>query len=252
MSTKRLTGKVALIAGSASGIGAAIAKRFAEEDAIVVMTDKNKEKGEAVCKDIGAAEFITADFRYREEVKAVVEETEKKYKKLDIFVNSVGMMFSKDFMECTEEDWWNVMDTNVFTQLNGMWEVIPAMQKSGKGSIINIAGKLGSSRPNDKEAFYTYASAALTHVTKCIQLVHAKENIRMNVLAPGFAATEQITNSERAKKFIPSIPLGRFADPEEIANAALFLASVDSSYVSGLCMQVDGGFVSGDNVTAED
>ena len=146
------------------------------------------------------------------------------------------------------------MDTNVLTHIYAMWEIIPYMEKQGKGSIVNVSSKLGSPRPNDREAFYTFASAALTMVSRSAQMDTAKEGIRINVLAPGVTRTKWTENDERAKKFADpaAVPMGRFAEPEEIANAALFLASDEASYISGLCMEVDGGHVGGEHVTAQD
>ena len=146
------------------------------------------------------------------------------------------------------------MDTNVLTHVYAMWEVIPYMQKQKKGSIINVSSKLGTNRPNNQEAFYTFASAALTMVSRSAQMDMAKEGIRINVLAPGMTNTEAVKKIENWKKFKDPlvIPMGRFAEPEEIANAAVFLASDESSYVSGLMLEVDGGWVGGEHMTATD
>lgn len=254
----RLDGKVAIVTGGASGIGAAIAVAYAAEGASVVVADINTTGGEAVVKEIkgngGKAKFIATDMKDREQVKAMAAAAEKEYGKIDILTNSVGIMFSKPFLECTEDDWWNVMDTNVLTHVFAMWEVIPYMQKQGKGSIVNVSSKLGTNRPNNQEAFYTFASAALTMVSRSAQMDMAKEGIRINVLAPGMTNTEAVKKIESWKKFEDPlvIPMGRFADPEEIANAAVFLASDESSYVSGLMLEVDGGWVGGEHMTATD
>ncbi len=258
MSGERLSGKVAVVTGAASGIGAAIARRYAQEGAQVVLADINEEMGKAVAKEIndagGKAEFILTNMRDRAQVKQLADTAFETYGKIDILTNSVGIMFSKPFLECTDEDWWEVMDTNVLTHIYAMWEIIPYMEKQGKGSIVNVSSKLGSPRPNDREAFYTFASAALTMVSRSAQMDTAKEGIRINVLAPGVTRTKWTENDERAKKFADpaAVPMGRFAEPEEIANAALFLASDEASYVSGLCMEVDGGHVGGEHVTAQD
>ncbi len=254
----RLDGKSAIVTGGASGIGAAIAKAYAAEGASVVVADINEAGGEAVVQDIiengGKAVFIATDMKDRSQVGALAAAAEKEYGKIDILTNSVGIMLSKPFLDCTDEDWWNLMDTNILTHVYAMWEVIPYMRKIGKGSIINVSSKLGTNRPNNQEAFYTFASAALTMVSRCAQMDMAKENIRINVLAPGMTDTEAVKKIESWKNFAdPSaIPMGRFAAPEEIANAAVFLASDESSYVSGLMMEVDGGWVGGEHVTATD
>ena len=258
MSGQRLSGKVAIVTGAASGIGAAIAIRYAQEGSKVILADINEELGKAVAEKInssgGTAELIPTNMRERDQVKQLADTSFEKYGKIDILTNSVGIMFSKPFLECTDEDWWEVMDTNVLTHIYAMWEVIPYMEKQGKGSIINVSSKLGSPRPNDREAFYTFASAALTMLSRSVQLDTAKEGIRINVLAPGLTRTKWTENDERAKKFADpaAIPMARFAEPDEIANAALFLASDEASYVSGLCMEIDGGHVGGEHVTAED
>lgn len=256
MSAGRLKDKVAIVTGASTGIGAAIAECYAAEGAKVILADVNVSDGEATTKKIndagGSAEFVETNMKDREQVKSLVEKVVKDYYKIDILTNSVGIMFSKPFMECTEEDWWEVMDTNVLSHIYAMWEVLPVMQKQKDGSVINVASKLGAPRPNDREAFYTYASAALNMVSRAAQTDYAQENIRINVLAPGLTRTSWTENDERAKKFLEAIPMGRYAEPEEIAKSALFLASDDASYVSGLCLQVDGGHVGGEHVTAED
>lgn len=254
----RLDGKVAIVTGGASGIGAAIAKAYAAEGAAVVVADINAAGGEAVVSGItgngGKAVFIEADMKDREQVKAMAAVAENQYGKIDILTNSVGIMLSKPFLACTDEDWWNIMDTNILTHVYAMWEVIPYMRKQGKGSIINVSSKLGTNRPNNQEAFYTFASAALTMVSRSAQMDMAKEGIRINVLAPGMTDTEAVKKIESWKNFADpaAIPMGRFADPAEIANAAVFLASDESSYVSGLMMEVDGGWVGGEHMTATD
>ena len=255
---ERLDGKVAIVTGGATGIGAAIAKAYGKEGAKVVLADINATDGTKVVNDIvrsgGEAIFVETNMRDRDAVKALAETAEAKYGKIDILTNSVGIMMSKPFLECTDKDWWDVMDTNILTHVYAMWEVIPYMRKQGKGSIINISSKIGTNRPNNQEAIYAFASAGLTMVSRSAQMDMAKENIRINVIAPGMTNTEAVKKIESWKNFAdPSaIPMGRFAEPEEIANAAVFLASDESSYISGLAMEVDGGWVGGEHVTATD
>lgn len=247
-----------MVTGGASGIGAAIAKAYAAAGAAVVVADIDKNGGNAVVKAItdagGRAVFAETDMRCREQVRKLAETAVKTYGKIDILTNSVGMMFSKPFLACTDEDWWNVMETNVLSHVYAMWEVIPYMRKQGKGSIINVSSKLGTNRPNNQEAFYTFASAALTMVSRSAQMDTAKEDIRINVLAPGMTNTEAVNKISSWRNFENplAIPMGRFAEPEEIAAAAVFLASDESSYVSGLMLEIDGGWVGGEHMTAVD
>lgn len=258
MSAERLNGKVAIVTAAASGIGKATAIRYAAEGAKVAVVDKDAENGQAVVDAIkaagGDAELFVTDMKDRNQVKAMAAAVADKYGKIDILTNCVGYLFSKPFLECTDEDWWDVMDTNVLANIYAMWEVVPYMQKQKKGSIVNVVSKLGAIRPNDMEAFYSFAAGAMTMVSKCAQLDLVKDGIRVNVVAPGFTNTPQTEGNERYAKFKEpiAIPMGRFAEPEEVANVALFLASDEASYVSGAVYEVDGGHVGGEHVTHAD
>lgn len=153
----RLDGKSAIVTGGASGIGAAIAKAYAAEGASVVVADIKETEGKSVVQEIvesgGKAIFVTTDMKDRKQVEAMAAAAEKEYGKIDILTNSVGIMLSKPFLECTDEEWWNLMDTNILTHVYAMWEVIPYMRKIGKGSIINVSSKLGTNRPNNQKLF---------------------------------------------------------------------------------------------------
>ncbi len=240
----RLNGKVAIVTGGAGPIGSAIAKAYAAEGAQVVVADKCAVDG---------VDFVETDMKDREQVKAMAKAVADKYGKIDILVNSNGMYFSKPFLECTDEDWWNVMDTNLLTDIYAMWEVLPYMIEAKSGSVINIASKIGANRPNNEAAFHSFANGALVHVSKCINMDMAKEGIRVNCISAGIT-DDAIEAAPLWKNFIDPgvIPMGRTMKPEEVAGAAVYLASDEASFVSGALIEVDGGWVGGEHMTARD
>lgn len=249
MSTGRLDGKIAIVTGGASGIGAAIAAAYAREGAKVTIADINEENAKKTVDAIVAAgntaEFIKTEMTDREQVKAMAQAVKDKYGRVDILANSCGFFFAKPFLECTEEDWWKVMDNNLLSYCYAMWEVLPFMEEQNRGAVVNISAKIGGCPTLALEnfTFYAFANAGITMLTKCVQLDYTKEGIRINAIAPGIIKTEQTENNEYAKKLVDCVPMGRFGEPEEVANVAVFLASDEASFLSGSCIEMDGGHV---------
>lgn len=247
----RLKGKVALITGGASGIGRASVIEFSKAGAKIVITDVNDEEGYKLEKEIvnggGEALYVHADVSIAADCEAMVETTESEFGRLDILFNNAGIMDSHDDnTEHTTEDTWDLtMNINAKGVFLGCKYGIPALKRAGGGSIINTASfvsLLGAATP---QIAYTASKGAVLSMTRELAVIHARENIRVNALCPGPLRTELLmkfldTEAKKQRRLV-HIPMGRFGEAEEMAKAALFLASDDSSYVTGTEFLVDGG-----------
>ncbi len=244
-------GKVAIITGGTSGIGAVTAKRFADEGANVVLTGRRADEGNAVAKRIndegGSATFVKTDIRNSDEVSNMVSKTVEIYGRLDYAVNNAGIeQYMKPLVDQTEKVYDLVMNTNVKGVWLSMREEIPAMLESGGGSIVNMssmAGKVGF--PN--MTVYVASKHAVIGLTKSAALEYAGENIRVNSVLPGLIETPMtdrfVQGKEEAAKYLESLhPVGRLGKASEIAEACVWLCSDKSSYVTGASIEVDGGF----------
>jgi NAD(P)-dependent dehydrogenase (short-subunit alcohol dehydrogenase family) len=247
----KLKDKVALITGGGNGIGAATARLFAEEGAQVVLVDVNDEAGEHVLNDIldigHEATYIHADVSKAPDCEAMIAFAEKQYGKLNVLFNNAGIMHgSDDNAQATEESVWDItMDINAKGVFLGCKFGIPALKRAGGGSVINTASfvaLLGAATP---QIAYTASKGAVLSMTRELAVIHARENIRVNALCPGPLRTELLMKfldtEEKKQRRLVHIPIGRFGEAEEMAKAALFLASDDSSYTTGAEFVVDGG-----------
>ncbi len=244
----RLANKVALITGGGSGIGKASCLLFAREGAKVVVVDLKRETAEATASDIGAnARSFAADVSKAKDAQAMIEYAEKSFGRLDIVFNNAGVFHAKDeSVTNTSEDIWDlVIDINLKGVYLGCQHAIPALLRAGGGSIINTASfvaVLGAAVP---QIAYTASKGGVLAMTREIAVEFARQNIRANALCPGPVETpllaELLADPARRQRRLVHIPMGRFARAEEIANAALFLASDESSYVNGATFLVDGG-----------
>jgi NAD(P)-dependent dehydrogenase (short-subunit alcohol dehydrogenase family) len=252
----RLEGKVALITGGTSGIGSATAVRLSGEGAAVVITGRNAERGEQVVQDIvakgGEALFIRSDVRNAEDCRQAVEQTLERFGKIDVLFNNAGVFHPKTIPECTEEEW----DETIETSLKGAFlmskYVLPSMIEHGSGSIIHTSsgwGILGG----DKAAAYCAAKGGLIVMAKAMAIDHGPDGIRVNCVCPGDVLTPMLPY-DAAKRGMSwddyavgaaDRPLGRIGTAEDIANAVLYLASDESSFVTGESLVVDGGGVAG-------
>ncbi|MEM9921840.1 MAG: glucose 1-dehydrogenase [Bacteroidota bacterium] len=247
----RLKDKVALITGASSGIGKETALLFAKEGARVVLTDIDDAAGEAVTESIrqtgGTAAYIHADVAKPADCKAMIEFAESTYGHLHVLFNNAGIMHSDDGDAIgTEESIFDLtMQVNVKGVFFGCKYGIPALQRAGGGSIINTASfvaHLGAATP---QIAYTASKGAVLAMTRELAVIHARENIRVNALCPGPLRTEllmKFLNTEAKKqRRLVHIPMGRFGEAREMAQAALFLASDESSFTTGTEFLVDGG-----------
>ncbi|MCD6398345.1 MAG: SDR family oxidoreductase [Candidatus Aenigmarchaeota archaeon] len=239
----KLKNKVAIITGSASGIGKAIAKLFSEEGAKVVIADISN-KGEKVAEKINGALFIKTDVRREESVKKLFEETVKRFGKIDILVNNAGVGKNVLLEDMSQEDWDKIIEINLRGYFFGIKHVVPYMKNHG-GVIVNTASELAFVGDPGWSA-YAASKGGVIQLTKVAALELMKYNIRVNVLCPGPTATPMLLEgiTEEEKKRIESlVPLGRLGRSEEIAKGALFLASDDSSFMTGSHLLIDGGIV---------
>ena len=244
----RLDGKVAIISGGARGQGAVETELFAMEGAKVIFGDVQDEDGrkvEAKVAELGGdVEYVHLDVTSEEDWRRAVELAESKYGRLDILVNNAGISMRHSDMDVSSDDWDTMMDVNAKGVFLGVKYAIPAMQRTGGGSIVNIssiAGILG--RPLASPA-YSASKGAVRVFTKSTAGRFASEGIRCNSIHPGPIDTDMIraaTNSIRPETRVGEIPIGRLGQPEDVAYGALYLASDEASFVTGSELVIDGG-----------
>lgn len=242
----RLADKVALITGGGSGIGKASCIAFAREGAKVVVVDLKKETAEATAKEVGGVAFA-ADVSKANDAEGMVKFAEETYGRLDIIFNNAGVFFDDDgsVTETSEETWDRVININLKGVFLGCKYAIPALLRAGGGSIINTASFVAIVGAAVPQIAYTASKGGVLSMTREIAVEFARKNIRANALCPGPVETpllqELLADPARRQRRLVHIPPGRFARAEEMANAALFLASDESSYVNGSTFLVDGG-----------
>lgn len=240
----KLQDKVAVITGGASGIGAATARLFVEEGAKVVIVDINEEKGKAFEKELkeqnADALFVKANITDEEEVKKIFKVTTDTYGKVDVVFNNAGIGRVTPTEELSYEEWRNTVNVDLDGVFLVAREAIREMLKSGGGTIVNTASMYGwVGAPGS--AAYNAAKAGVLNLTRSLALEYATRNIRVNALAPGYIDTPIIP--EESKKILAeSTPMKRLGKPEEMAKAVLFMASDDSSFMTGNALTVDGGY----------
>jgi NAD(P)-dependent dehydrogenase (short-subunit alcohol dehydrogenase family) len=251
----RLEGKVAVVTGGGRGIGRAVATLFAQEGARVVVGEISEEGGletvRLIEKEGGVANYVHTNVSQTEDVKKMVSKAIEMFGKLDILVNNagiVGEIGSTD--KCTEENWENVININLKGIWLGMKYAIPHMLKNGSGSIVNIASQAGERGVPNIPA-YSASKGGILALSRATAMEFAKQNIRVNCINPGIIATPlQAAMPEESKKsYLPGIPQGRYGKPEEVARAALFLASDESSHTTGHALLVDGGMENDSHVS---
>jgi NAD(P)-dependent dehydrogenase (short-subunit alcohol dehydrogenase family) len=248
----RLEGLIALVTGAGSGIGRATARLFAVEGAQVYVTDVNGPAAETVTGEIvnsgGGAQAIAADVSRGQDVMAMFRAVEKAHGRLDILVNNAGLNVRGDFRHLSDADWVKIREVNLDGVVRVARDGFALLQASGRGSLINVASIMAHRGLRQLTA-YSATKGAITALTRGLAVEYAPYSIRVNAICPGFvetALTERaLKNPGIAKALLESTPLRRFGQAEEIAKAALFLASDDASYVTGAELAVDGGMSAG-------
>ena len=247
----RLKEKVALITGAGSGIGRQSALLFAREGAAVLVVDVNDAAGNETVTLVkqagGRAAYCRADVSKAAECQRMVAAAEQQFGKLNVLFNNAGIMHAKDddAVATSEEVWDLTLDINAKGVFLGCKYGIPALKRAGGGSIINTASfvaRLGAATP---QVAYTASKGAVLAMTRELAVIHARQHIRVNALSPGPLKTELLmsflnTEAKKQRRLV-HVPMGRFGEAEEIARAALFLASDESSYITGTEFLVDGG-----------
>jgi NAD(P)-dependent dehydrogenase (short-subunit alcohol dehydrogenase family) len=257
----RLDGKVALITGGASGMGMVASRLFSSEGAKVLLTDVADEAGESVAKEIegegGEAAYVHADVSNEPDAKDMVTAAVERFGGLHVLYNNAGVMLADDgSVHSTDASTWDTtLAINVKGVAFGCKYGIPAMIESGGGSIINVASFVAWLGAATSQTAYTASKGAVLAMTREIAVEYARKGIRCNALCPGPIETplltELLSDEARRRRRLVHIPIGRLGQAEELAKAALFLASDDSSYMTGASLIVDGGITAA-YVTPED
>jgi NAD(P)-dependent dehydrogenase (short-subunit alcohol dehydrogenase family) len=245
---RRLEGRIALVTGSGSGIGRATAQRFAEEGAHVYVTDVNGRAAETAAAEFVKAGLLatalTADVSLGQDVMAMFRTVEKVHGRLDVLVNNAGLNVGGDFRHLSDADWARIREVNLDGVVRVARDGFPLLKASGRGSLINVASIMARRGLRPLTA-YSATKGAVTALTRGLAVEYAPFAIRVNALCPGFIHTaltaRALRNPAIEKALVDSTALKRLGQPEEIAKAALFLASDDASYVTGAELAVDGG-----------
>ena len=250
----RLNDKVALITGAGSGIGRDSALCFAAEGAPVVVVDVNDKAGAETVALVerggGKAAYIHADVSQAAQAEAMVAFAEKTYGKLNVVFNNAGILdgADDDAVSTPEDVWDRTIDINLKGVFLGCKYSIPALRRAGGGSIINTASFVALIGAATPQVAYTAAKGGVLALSRELAAVHAREKIRVNALCPGPLRTELLmkvlNTEEKRQRRLVHIPIGRFGESKEIAQAALFLASDESSFITGTAFTVDGGITS--------
>lgn len=247
----RLQGKVALVSGAAHGMGEVEAKMFAKEGAKVVVADVDESGGQQVAAGIaevgGEALFVQLDVTSEEDWRKAVDTAVARFGKLNVLVNNAGISGSSAVDLLSTEAWDRVMAVNAKGVFLGLKYAIPAMQKAGGGSIVNISSISGFVGQDYIHLAYNASKGAVRIMTKSAAVQYAKDGIRVNSVHPGVMPpmrTSQVTaNAEQRQRMLAQVPMGREGRREEVGYAVLFLASDEASYITGTELVVDGGYL---------
>jgi len=245
---RRLEDKIALVTGAGAGIGRAIAETFAREGANVVVADRDgeaaRETAETMVKSNGAAQAETVDVTDTEQVKALMQRLAATFGRLDVLVNNAGVGERSDFRHIDDAAWDKVWKTNVDGTVRCAREAFDLLKASGKASVINLSSVMATKHTRQMSV-YSATKGAVSALSRSLAVEYAPYGIRVNALCPGYVETALIGRYMQkpmiAKALLTQTPLRRFGTPQDIANAALFLASDEAAYITGAGLHVDGG-----------
>ena len=246
----RLEGKVALVTGAGSGFGAGIARLFAAKGASVVIADIDEAAGRGIAAQIGGAnvKFVCADVSRRRDVEAMIAAASEGFGRLDILINNAGYTHrNKSMLEVSEEEFDRIFAVNVKAIYMAVQEAIPLFRRQGGGCVVNTSST-AALRPRPGLSVYNSSKGAVNVLTKSLAVELAPDRIRVNAVCPVIGETGLLETfmgkpdtPENRAAFVATIPMGRMSRPEDIARAALFLASDEATFITGVCMEVDGG-----------
>lgn len=237
----KLENKVALITGGASGIGEAASRLFAKEGASVIIWDMSVDKGEALAKELDGY-FQQVNVADNTEVEKAVAELKDRYTHIDILINNAGITRDASFKKMTHEQWQQVIDVNLSGVFNCTKAIVPIMEENAYGRIINTSSVVGL-YGNFGQTNYVATKSGVIGMTKVWAREMGRKGITANAVAPGFIATDMVKAMPQniIDMMQSKIPIGRLGDPDDIANAYLFLASEEAGFVNGAVISVDGG-----------
>lgn len=238
--------RIAIVTGGATGIGFAIAKKFVGNGIKVVLIGRDKNRLKLACETLGSASsYRVCDLSVLPELPGLVNTIKKEYGRIDILVNNAGIHLKKPIHDVTDDDYRKVIDTNQVAMFSLTREVSLVMKEQCSGVILNISS-MASQYGIPYVIAYTASKSAIEGMTRALAVELSQYRIRVNCIAPGFIKTNMSSlalekDPERKKKVLSRTPLGRLGRPEEVADAALFLVSPESSYITGVVLPVDGG-----------
>ena len=238
--------KIAIVTGGASGIGFAIAEKFVKNNITTIIIGRNEEKLNSAKAKLGElCEPVPFDLNHLSAIPELIQNLVKKYSKIDILVNNAGINLKKEFTEVTDEDFQKIMLTNVQSIFTISREVVKSMIENKNGSIVNISS-MASQYGLPKVIAYSASKGAIEAMTRAMAVELSPKGIRVNCIAPGFIATDMSAKAlnndpERKNKVLSRTPMGALGLPSDVGDAALFLATSESAYITGVVLPVDGG-----------